>query len=256
MSGKFEKNAEEGATSAEAGLKAGGKGVAGAKHPHAGHRERVKQRFLKEGLRNFEEHQALELLLFYAMPQVDTNEKAHAMLAKYGNLSNLFAADAHELKKSLGISEHTAVLFKLIPQLSQKYMVSKWKGRPVMDNLHSAGTYCVSLYQGVVYETFTVLCLDAAKRLISSDIISEGTVDEAHVYPRKVVEIAIRFQANAIILVHNHPGGTMMPSFSDVEITKRIHGILRAIGIALSDHIIVCGDEYYSFAKNQLIDND
>lgn len=213
----------------------------------------MRKRFINEGLQGFTEHQALELLLFYCIPRRDTNEIAHRFLDEYGSLSNLFEADCMDLQKKLKISENVAVLLTLIPHLSEKYMTSRWSGRPKISCVSEAGNYCRSLFKSRKYETFMILCLDTGKKLIASSVVGEGGPDEVHVYPRNIVEAAIRFQAVSVILAHNHPGGTLAPSFSDIELTKRISEALETVGIAVSDHIIVCGDEYFSFARDGLI---
>jgi DNA repair protein RadC len=221
---------------------------------HKHHRDRLKKRFLSEGLKGFNDSQALELLLFYAYPQKDTNPIAHEFLNKYGSLSNLFEADYKDLQRVLGSTEHVAVLLTLIPQLYQKYMISKWSDRPKLSTVREAGEYCVSLYQGKKYEVLALLCFDLNKHLIATSYINEGIVTETIISPRKIVECAIRFQAVSVIMAHNHPGGTPEPSFADIEATRRISELLAGIGISLSDHIIISGNEFFSFAQEKMLD--
>ncbi len=217
---------------------------------HEGHRQRVKTRYLTEGLDAFEEHQVLELLLFFCIPMKDTNELAHQMLKEFGSLAGLFEADPKDICKRCGVSENSAILVSLIPSLSRKYYKGKWGAKPVLSSSSKAGEYAVSLFTGRTYEAFFAICLDAQNRVNHAALVHEGTINEAPVYPRMIVETALRHQANSIILAHNHPGGSMQPSNADVEVTKRITAALGAISIKVVDHFIVAGDKYYSFSEN------
>ncbi len=217
---------------------------------HEGHRKRMKMRFMKDGIDSFEPHQVLELLLFYSIPRRDTNELAHELLKKYGSLSGVFEADPKDLAKIPGIGENTAFLLSLIPQLARRYTNDKWGDKPELNSSTKAGNYAVSLFGGRTYEAFYIICLDAQNRVNYSELVHEGTINEAPVYPRLLVEAAIRHKANSVILAHNHPGGTLNPSRADIEATRTICTALEAISIKVIDHIIVCGEKYYSFAEN------
>ncbi|WP_051411345.1 RadC family protein [Acetivibrio clariflavus] len=207
-------------------------------------------RFLKEGLDSFEPHQVLELLLFYSIPRKDTNELAHKLLERYGSLSGVFDADIKDIVKIPGIGENTAFLLNLIPHLARRYHNDKWGPKPELNSSSKAGNYAISLFAGRNYEAFFIICLDAQNRVNYSELVHEGTINEAPVYPRLLVEAAIRHKANSVILAHNHPGGTLNPSRADMEATKTICTALESISIKVIDHIIVCGDKYYSFAEN------
>ncbi len=217
---------------------------------HEGHRNRLKTRFLKDGLDGFEPHQVLELLLFYSIPRKDTNELAHQLLKKYGSLSGVFEADPKDLSKNPGIGENTAFLLSLIPQLSRRYFNDKWGDKPELNSSTKAGEYAVSLFAGRTYEAFYIICLDSQNRVNYAELVHEGTINEAPVYPRVLVEAALRHKANCVILAHNHPGGSMNPSRADIEATRTICNALESISIKVIDHIIVCGGKYYSFAEN------
>lgn len=219
---------------------------------HEGHRARVRKRFLTEGLDSFCDYQVLELLLFYAIPMRDTNELAHKLLNEFGSLHGLLEADPRDICVRCGVSENTAVLLTMLPQISRKYLNEKWGEKPLINSSVSAGEYAVSLFVGRTYEAFYVLCLDAQNRLNYSALVHEGTINEAPVYPRLIVETALRHQANAVILAHNHPGGSLKPSNADIDVTKKISAALSAISIKVVDHIIVAGDKYFSFAEKGL----
>ena len=220
---------------------------------HEGHRQRVKIRYLMEGLDAFEDHQVLEMLLFFCIPMKDTNELAHKMIQEFGSLAGLFEADPKDICKRCSVSENTAILVSLIPSLSRIYFKRKWGDKPVLNSSSKAGEYAVSLFAGRTYEAFFVICLDAQNRVNNAALVHEGTINEAPVYPRLIVEAALRHQANTVILAHNHPGGSLQPSGADIEVTKRITTALEAISINVMDHIIVAGDKYVSFAEKGLI---
>lgn len=220
---------------------------------HEGHRMRLKERFLKEGLDSFEQHQVLELLLFFSIPRRDTNEIAHGLLNKYGSLSGVFEAEPKDLANTPGIGDNSALLLSLIPQLSRRYFNDKWRDKPELNSSTKAGEYAASLFSGRHYEAFYIICLDSQNRVNYAQLVHEGTINEAPVYPRVIVEAALRHKANSVILAHNHPGGTLNPSKADIEATNRIRTALEAISIKVVDHIIVCGGKYVSFAERGLL---
>jgi len=218
------------------------------KHPHQGHRDRIRARYYNSGLDGFHDHEVLELLLYYCYPRGDTNPKAHKMLAEFGSLHNLFEADIENLTKRLGCTENIALLLNLIPALANRYFRSKWNRKVILDNEKAVGEFAIDLFVGHTLERFYVLSLDAQRRLVNTTMISQGTVDEAAVYPREVIKTAIQDKVTGVILTHNHPGGSMRPSRADMEVTRQIVEGLEYIGTSVIDHIIVAGDTYYSFA--------
>ncbi len=222
-------------------------------NPHSGHRERVKQRFLNEGLDSFEDHQILELLLFYCIPMKDTNELAHNLIRQFGSLANVFEAEIGDLMEKAGVSRNTAVMLRMIPDLSSRYLRSKWGKNVVLDSTKSAGAYALTLFAGKSVECFYVICLDAQRRMIRSELVAEGTVDEAPIYIREIIKSAVRFNAVYVVIAHNHPGGSVKPSGSDIEATKAIISSFDLVKIEVTDHIIVAGDSYYSFAAKGLL---
>ena len=219
---------------------------------HEGHRSRLKNRFLEEGLDGFEDHQTLELLLFYAIPRRDTNELAHSLINKFGSLSGVLEADPKDLSKIPGLGENSAILLAPIPSLARIYLKDRWGTRPVL-NTAKAGEYVLSLFAGRTYEVFYVICLDAQHNVIYPALVHEGTIDQAPVYPRIIVETALRHKAHCIILAHNHPGGSSTPSPQDIEVTKRIQVALEPISISVLDHIIAAGQAYVSCSEKGLI---
>lgn len=215
-------------------------------HSHAGHRSRLKQRFLQEGLDSFEPHEILELLLFYAIPVQDTNELAHMLLRTFGSLSGVFDADPKELEKVAGIKEHSAILLSMIPQLSRAYVRDRMSDRPILSDTKRAGSYVSCLFMGRLYEVFYVISLDNSGRILHEDKICEGTLDETACYPRLVMETAFRHHAQKIILAHNHPSGVLRPSDFDIRSTELLCRTLDAVGIGVVDHIIAGKNDFFS----------
>lgn len=222
---------------------------------HEGHRQRVRNRYLKEGGSAFENHQLLELILFSCIPMKDTNELAHNLLREFGSLSMLLEADPRDIMRRCKITEKVAVFLSAQYELMKRCYNEKWEEKPVLDSSPLVGEYTISLLKYTKYERFYVICLDSQNRLINSVMIAEGTVDEATVYIRKVVEAVLQHQASSVILAHNHPGGSLDPTEEDVATTNRIVMALNLIEVTVMDHIIVADNLYFSFAENEMIKN-
>ena len=221
---------------------------------HKGHRDRMKKYFLNNGLDSFSDHQVLELLLFYCVPRRDTNELAHKMIKEFGSLYNLFDSDPYVVSRKCEVSLNVATLISLMPQIARRYYTSKFLlDKPVLNSTKKIGNYAIALMLGRVVEHFFIICLNNQRKLIESVLVAEGTVDETPIYPRKIVEIALKYHATSIVLVHNHPGGSLLPSEQDIKSTKKIISVLEPINIEVLDHIIVSGNEYYSFVENEIL---
>ena len=224
------------------------------KNLHEGHRDRVKNKFITNGFDSFDDHQILEMLLFYCYsPRLDTNEQAHKMIRQFGSLHNLLEASPHEISKKCGVTKHVAVLIAMIPQLAKRYNMSKWKKGSRLTSSRQAGEYCKSLFIGEVNECMYLICLSHQRNIIYAEKISEGTLTQTMVYPRMIVQSALKHQAVAVIIAHNHPGGVPVASKSDLDLTKHIIKALDAIDISVEDHIVVAGDDYYSFSEKKAL---
>ena len=217
---------------------------------HKGHRERLKQRFLEEGLDNFTDIQVLELLLFFAIPVKDTNPLAHALLDHFGSLSQVLEADVEELKKVPGIKDHAATLLALVTQLCRYYQVSSAQQNQVLTTLEDCGRYLVPRFFGRTKETVFLLCLDAKCKVLCCKEIGEGSVNSASISVRKVVETALAANATTVVLAHNHPSGIAVPSNEDIQTTQRIAAALYAVEIHLADHIVVAEGDYVSMVQS------
>ena len=217
---------------------------------HEGHRERTKKRFLEHGFDGFEDHNILELLLFYSIPRSDTNEIAHELLDKFKSLSAVFDAPVEELCKIKGISLHSATLIKMIPSLLSVYYTDKTKETKIVSSTSEAGKFFVPRFYGKKNEEVHMLLLDDKKKVIKCVKLFEGTVNSAPVTVKKVVAEAVNSNATGVIIAHNHPTGVALPSRSDIKVTEKIYKALELINIQLCDHIIVADDDFISLADS------
>lgn len=219
-----------------------------------GHRARVKKRFSESGINSFQDYEVLELLLFYSIPQGDVKPLAKELLDRFHTLRAVFDADDEALRQIKGVGEHTATLLRLVPQLSQLYLSLGSRNTRTIKTVDEAGRYVCDMIGARATEEFCVLCLDASYRLLAFECVEKGTVAQANVYPRKVVECAVRNKSVNVILAHNHPTGIMQASESDRQVTQKIYDILENIGIGLLDHIIAAGgNEFYSMGRNGIL---
>lgn len=212
---------------------------------HEGHRLRLKTKFL-ESADSLEQHEMLELLLFFARPQVNTNEIAHKLLRKFGSLAGVFEADFKSLTEVDGVKEHSATLIKLQLEMFRRYMQDKFDVKNMKLTSENAGEYIKSLFYGYTVEVFYLILLDADFRVISAEKIATGTNNCANISSREVNRIAVNQNASYIILAHNHPNGILIPSAADINATKVIDNGLTFVNVKLIDHIIVAGDKYMS----------
>ena len=222
-------------------------------NPHIGHRSRVRERFLKEGLENFADHNVLEMLLFYAIPRGDTNNVAHALIDRFGSLSAVFDARIEDLCQVDGIGESSAILIKMMPQLFRKYEKDKLKERDmVLNSAELVAKYASKHFKGYTEERLYLMCLDSMCNLLCFKEISNGNMNRTPVDLGLIAKIAFENKATNLILVHNHPSGIMAPSKADVDVTTKVEQMIHDLGMRLSDHIIIGnGDDYFSFRKSE-----
>lgn len=222
-----------------------------AENPHKGHRARLKRRFLQEGFDHFEEHNMLELILFYAVPQKDTNELAHLLIDRFGSLNKVLDAPYEELLTVSGVGENTATYLKIISQTIRAYYnaMSMDTSDPIFDTNEKIGAYFIHKFMGCTEECIYVLFLDSGLKYIRCELIATGTLTSATLDIRKIVEYAIRYQATNVVLAHNHPNTSSSPSNEDVITTNYIQTALGTIDVKLIDHFIVSGKEYTSLYR-------
>ncbi len=213
---------------------------------HDGHRKRVKDRFLKEGLENFSEVNVLELLLFYSISRKDTNPIAHALLNHFGSLTQVLEAPFDELVKVEGVTENSAVLMRLIVEMGRYYMVSRGAATTSLHSIEACGRYMQPYFLGRRNECIFLLCLDAKCKVLGCKEVAEGSINAASVSIRRIVEVALSSNATSVVLAHNHPGGVAAPSDEDVYTTYRIADALKVVDVQLEDHIVMAEDDFIS----------
>lgn len=219
---------------------------------HDGHRQRKKEQFLSDGLEGFADHEALELLLFYAIPRRDTNETAHRLLAEFGSLNGVFSASAEELKRVDGVGENAAALLALFSAMQQR-LHARSIPEKILNSTEKVGRYFTQLLRNEKREMLYMVSVDGKGRVINNRCLSRGTVDMAPITVRQVAEQALRSGAVAVFLCHNHPSGVALPSWDDQAITQLIQSVLSPMGIALKDHIIVADGDYVSMAQSGML---
>ena len=217
---------------------------------HDGHRQRLKERFLTEGLDHFDELYVLELLLFYCIPRKDTNPIANRLLDHFGSLTAVFDATVEELQKVPGISKNTATFLTLIPQTGRYYQVKRSEPGDILTTIEQCGKYLVPYFYGRENETVFLLCLDAKCKVLGCKMVGEGSVNSASVPIRRVVEIALNTNATTVVLAHNHPSGLAFPSADDIQTTLRVAKAMEAVEITLADHIVVADNDFVSMLQS------
>lgn len=218
---------------------------------HDGHREKMRRRFLSGGLEHFADHEALELLLYYAIPRKDTNPIAHALMDRYGSLSAVLAAPVEDLQKVEGIGESAAILLKLVPRICYKARLADAERQDlILDTTPRAGAYLLERFYGEQNEVIYQLCLDRKGKLVACKRLGSGNIGSATLDIRRLVENAIHSNASSVILAHNHPSGVALPSSEDFTVTERAKQALATIEVELLDHIIVADETFVSMADS------
>lgn len=222
---------------------------------HEGHRERLKQRFLKDGLRGFEPHQILEMLLFYAIPRKDTNEIAHELLNVFGSLAGVLKAPYDDLLEVNGMTPGAATLISFSGQLVREYYDSNLSKDMILDSTEKMGNYILPKFFGETNEKVLLVCLDNKCKVLHCSFVSEGSINATEIHVRRILEQAIRNHATAVVIAHNHPSGFALPSFEDQQSTKVLAETLQVAGIQLVDHLVVAEDDYVSMRSTPSMAN-
>ena len=217
---------------------------------HEHHRQRMYKRFLRDGLSGFEEHNAMEFLLFLAHVRGDTNEIAHAVINRFGSLSRALDAPYEDLLTVKGIGPTSAVVLKFIPQMCAYYLENKTKKNEKLNSSKSMADFLRPKFFGKTAEEFYMIALDEQGNILRCVQISAGTGNATSVSASKIVAEAVKAEAAAVVLAHNHPRGTTMPSANDLCATRAVMNALDTVGIELLDHLIFTDTDYLSFADS------
>jgi DNA repair protein RadC len=221
-------------------------------HYH-GHRARLRQRFLTGGPGALQDYELLELLLTFAIPYSDVKPLAKRLIEHFGSFNQVFDAPAEALMEFTGLREYSAVLVKLVKACSEYTLKAEALKRQQLKSLGSLVDYCRASMGGLPDEQFRVIFLNSQNEVIAEEIVQEGTVNQTVVYPRKVLEFALKHKASGLILVHNHPSGNLTPSAADQELTRSLIKASRSLNLTVHDHLIIGRHGYFSLAEQNML---
>ena len=217
--------------------------------PHSGHRRRLRDRFDRYGLDSFSDQNALELLLFYALPRQDTAPLASALLEQFGSFENVMEAGPEELQEVPGMGENAAMFLQLIPAVSRRYLIRKADSGDRITCPETAGEYLFPYFCFQKEERIFGLFLDGRSHILACEELSKGVIDAAEIGVRLLVNRALELKCCYLILAHNHPSGILLPSTEDEHATLHLQEALNTVGVTLVDHLIIAGDEYLSMSE-------
>jgi len=220
---------------------------------HLGHRERLRERVLNAGFTALHDYEALELCLFRSLPRGDVKPLAKRLLDRFGSLSGVLCAPMEDLKRVRGVGETVALDLKLVHELAQRIGLEPLHRRTVISSWSALLAYVKLALAHEPREQFRVLFLDRKNQLLADEVMNEGTVDHAPVYPREIARRSLELSASAAILVHNHPSGDPTPSQADVDMTRQVIEACRPLRIAVHDHLVVGREGVASFKALGLI---
>jgi DNA repair protein RadC len=219
-------------------------------HKGAGHRQRLRERFLESGLDGFHDYEVIELLLTLATPRKDCKDAAKSALKKFQTLQGVLEAPSHELCEVEGIGPKNSLGLQLIKAVSDRFLEKKLIDKNPVNNSKELFDYLYHTIRDKSRESFKIIFLNSKNRVIATETHSEGTLTASSVYPREVVQAALRHRAAALIFAHNHPSGDPKPSAEDIAITRQLVFAGKIMGITIHEHIIIGDNSYYSFADH------
>ncbi len=223
---------------------------------HQGHRQRMRQRYRAEGLAGFAPHEVLELALFYAIPQRNVNPLAHRLIDRFGSLHGVLEATAEELQQVDGVGEYAATLLTLFSAVAKKSEQSRQGPRVALSSRAQAEKYCIALVGGEKREHFYAICLNAQMQVLGDALVAVGSLSEVPAYPRVVAQEVLSRGAHSVLLCHNHPGGSLLPSAMDMETTRQLADMLHRLEVVLCDHVIVANGQAFSMVRHHLIEQE
>lgn len=219
-----------------------------------GHRQRLRDKFLEQGIESLSNSEIIELLLTFGTPRSDCKGPARAALKRFGSLPAVLDAHPAVLQEIKGIGPKNVFALQFIQGVARRYLRQRIRGKQYMSSSRDVAEYLIHAMRGLKHEVFMVLYLDASHAVIDSEIVSEGTVTVNTVYPREVVKAALACNASALVIAHNHPSGSLQPSSQDEQLTRTLSLVCSFMHINLLDHLIIGdGDTAYSFADHGLM---
>ncbi len=214
---------------------------------NAGHRQRLRERFLSGGGDAMPDYEVLELILFNAVPRKDTKGIAKALIDKFGDFEGVISAEPARLREVPDVKDAIVAQLKVIETAAQRLARSQVKDKTVLSSWSALMGYCKARMARLEREEFRILFLDRKNVLIADEAQGRGTVDHVPVYPREIMKRALELNASAIILAHNHPSGDPTPSRADIEMTKQIVSVAKPLGVTVHDHVIIAREMDASF---------
>lgn len=224
-----------------------------AKPDQLGHRERLRERFRTAGAAGLHDYELLELLLTYAIPQKDVKPIAKELIRRFDSLAGVLDAGQKELEAVAGLGPTSATLIRLIKELCGAYLGEKMQRRDVLSSPQAVVDFARVTLAGLSHEAFMAVYLSVKNEVIEHEIVHEGTVHRAVIYPRRIIEAALSHHAAGLILIHNHPSGHPEPSEEDKRLTRTIAEAARTMDIRVLDHLIIGKGRYFSFMENHLL---
>lgn len=218
---------------------------------NAGHRERMREEFMKVSPDALPDYKILEMLLFYGIPRKDTRILAKTLLSTFGSMSGVLEADVTDLKAVKGMTTNAACLIKLVLPLAKRYSESKKDRAGQLHSFEEIGNFVTAQFFGVSTERAILVCMDRIGKVLGVKVLAEGDFDSAGISIRTIIGHILQTGATSVVLAHNHPSGIALPSPEDVCVTRQIMDALKVVSVNFIDHIIVSGDDYISMAQSK-----
>jgi len=218
-----------------------------------GHRQRLRDKFLNSSLEGFHDYEIIELLLTLGTPRKDCKQSAKEALMKFGTLKAVLEADAVDLKTVRGIGDKNVFGLKIAQAVARRYLADSVVDKDFIRSSKEVLEYLQHNQRDKNREVFMVIYLNGRNQIIKMEEVFEGTLSTSAVYPREVVKRALDNEAAALVFVHNHPSGNPNPSKEDLTITNKLKEASQSIDVVVHDHLIIAGNEVYSFADHGLI---
>ena len=214
-----------------------------------GHRQRLRDKFLAQGIDAFTDAEIIELLLTFGTPRSDCKEAARELLARFGSLPAVLDAAPVQLQQVKGVGPKNIFALHFIQGVARRYLRQRVVGKEYVRSSREVADYLIHSMRGLQHEVLTVVFLDAAHAVLDAAVVAEGTVTVNTIYPRELVKAALARNASALVIAHNHPSGSLTPSRQDSELTRSLYLVCSFMHLDLLDHLIIgAGDQVYSFA--------